>query len=252
MSSTPNTPRELLWYHQLQRENRHLLSLIKKQALDIEKLTTASTSIAQERLRIQNLVSSLEAKAAATTERRREEFEREKEILKRVGRLEEGVERLKREESQAVVGGGGGSQWVGLEQRFDELEERMGRVEDGDMEQLRLRIDALGKAIEVILKGSAAVVEPSIDLETGDEQISAALETGDEQAPAAHAEVDNSMPEVPAEEQLGIQAAHDVESGAKAIEEQMPMELPRKPVKQKRRIGGLNMPFRPTPSDLGM
>ncbi|KAI5273109.1 hypothetical protein E4T47_03649 [Aureobasidium subglaciale] len=241
MSSTPNTPRELLWYHQLQRENRHLLSLIKKQALDIENLTTTSTSIAQERLRIQNLVFSLEAKAAATTERRREEFEREKEILKRVGRLEEGVERLKREGSQAVVGGGGGSQWVGLEQRVDELEERLERVEDGDVEQLRLRIDALGKAIEVMLKRSAAVVEPSIDLETGDEQ-----------APAAHAEVDNSMPEVPAEEQLGIQAAHDVESGAKAIEEQMPMELPRKPVKQKRRIGGLNMPFRPTPSDLGM
>ncbi|KAI5253470.1 hypothetical protein E4T42_02877 [Aureobasidium subglaciale] len=241
MSSTANSPRELLWYYQIQRENRHLLSLIKKQALDIEKLTTASTSIAQEGLQIQNLVSSIEDKAAATTERGREEFEREKEILKRVGRLEEEIERLKREESQAVVGGGWGSQWAGLEQRVDGLEERLGRVEDGDVEQLRLRIDALGKAMEGMLRRSATVDERFLDLETGDEQAS-----------AAHAEVDNSMPEVAAEEQFGIQGAHDVESGAKAIEEQMPVELPRKPVKQKRRIGGLNMPFRPTPSDLGM
>ncbi|KAI5210482.1 hypothetical protein E4T39_00275 [Aureobasidium subglaciale] len=242
MPPTSNSPRELLWYHQLQRENRHLLDLVKKQAIDIEKLTTLTNSTAQERQQLQNLLSSLEAKAASTTQGRREEFEREKEILKRVVLLEERVEVLRRQESQVVVGGGG-SQWEGLEQRVDALEERQERVGEGDVEQLRLRIDALGKAMDVMLKRSSVVVEPSTDIQDGGEH---ETEDTSEQATEDDAEAEAVVPEVPAEKQIARKRSTETASGKNPINKP---ELTK--VTAKSLAGRRIMPFRPTPPDLG-
>ncbi|KAH0130354.1 hypothetical protein KCU67_g16910, partial [Aureobasidium melanogenum] len=95
MPPVSGAPRELLWYHQMQRENRHLLEQIRRQEADLDKIKSQTSADQEQREQIQQLLLELETKQAMATERRREDFEREKEILKRVDKLEKSLDMVR-------------------------------------------------------------------------------------------------------------------------------------------------------------
>lgn len=224
-------PRELLWYHQIQRETRHLLEQISKQQADLDKIKNQSSAGQDQREQIQQLLLDLETRQTTALERRREDFEREKEILKRVGKLEESVEALRRaNESQPMVTEAV-SQWHALEQRLDVLEQRQTKAWDQDMQQLNLRIDALAKTMNDPIKDPTALTthDPSHDNDK-------------EQAP----EVGNNAATVTAGEEVrGATDRNELHA-----EREMSSQRPSDFVQKKRRPGGKHIPFRPTPPDL--
>lgn len=224
-------PRELLWYHQIQRETRHLLEQISKQQVDLDKIKNQSSTDQDQREQIRQLLLDFETRQATALERKREDFEREKEILKRVGNLEESVEMLRKaNESQSMVTGPT-SQWHAFEQRLDVLEQRQTKALEQDVQQLNLRIDSLVKAM------NDSVRNPT---------------TFTKQHP--HSDIDKERA-AEVEQTAGTENVGEKVRGATGSEElqaerEMSSQRPSDFVQKKRRPGEKPIPFRPTPADL--
>jgi hypothetical protein len=226
-------PRELLWYHQIQRETRHLLEQINKQRADLDRINDQSSADHEQREQIQQLILELETKQATATERRREDFEREKEILKRVGKLEESVEVLRRANDSQPMVTGAVSQWHTLEQRLDVLEQRQAKaLEQDDVQQLNLRIDALAKVINNLVKNPTTSTEQHPNREN-DKEPAAEVETI-----AARATLEGQV--------RGEMANERIQTEQETSCQRLPDF-----VQKKRRPGEKCIPFRPTPPDLG-
>lgn len=224
-------PRELLWYHQIQRETRHLLEQISKQQADLDKIKNQSSTDQDQREQIRQLLLDFETRQATALERKREDFEREKEILKRVGNLEESVEMLRKaNESQSMVTGPT-SQWHALEQRLDVLEQRQTKALEQDVQQLNLRIDSLVKAMNDSVRNPTTFTKqhPNNDIDK-------------EQA----AEVEQNA----GTENVGEKARGATDSEEMQAEREMSSQRPSDFVQKKRRPGEKPIPFRPTPADL--
>ncbi|KAI4731078.1 hypothetical protein E4T49_01222 [Aureobasidium sp. EXF-10728] len=232
MPPTSGSPRELLWYHQIQREIRHLLERISKQQADLDKIKSQLSADQEQREQIQHLLSELETKQGTATERRREDFEREKEILRRVGKLEESVEMLRRaHDSQSMVTGPG-SQWQMLEQRLDMLEQRQTTGSEQDIQQLNLRLDTLSRAINSPTKEPNTVVDQHVH-------------DGNSENRAAGGSIDTREASVGEQSTVG-------KAGEKMQPERETSRDRRSDfVQKKRRPGERRIPFRPTPADLG-
>lgn len=225
-------PRELLWYHQIQRETRHLLEQISKQRADLDRIKNQSSADHEQREQIQQLLLELETKQATATERRREDFEREKEILKRIGKLEESVEVLRRANDSQPMVTGAVSQWHTLEQRLDVLEERQTKAsEQDDVQQLNLRVDALAKAMNNSVKNPTTSTEQHPNHENDKE-------------PAAEAEIVAGRATVEGQVRGGM-----ADERTQTERESSCQRLPDF-VQKKRRPGEKCVPFRPTPPDL--
>lgn len=230
MPPVPAAPRELLWYHQIQRETRHLLEQISKQQADLDKIRNQSSTNQDQREQVQQLLVELETKQATYLERKREDFEREKEILKRIGTLEESVEALRRaNESQSMVPGAV-SQWHTLEQRLDVLEQRQTKALEQDVQQLNLRIDALAGEMTKLVKNPDpfAKQHPNHD-----------------QDKSRAAEVEKNVGTATAREKV-----RGVSSEVLQAKREMPSQRPSDFIQKKRRPGEKHIPFRPTPADL--
>ncbi|CAD0113063.1 unnamed protein product [Aureobasidium uvarum] len=232
MPPASGSPRELLWYHQIRRENRHLLEQINKQQVDLDKVRSQSSADQKQREQVQQLLLDLETKQATATERRREDFEREKEILKRIGRLEESVEMLRRAHDSQPMVTGAGSQWQVLEQRLDMLEQRQTTVSGQDMQQLNLRPGTLSRAINTPIKDPITIVSPHVN----------------------HGNNGNRVTEGGTDVRQ-VSAAEQVREGKGKEKMQAERETSRERrsdfVQKKRRPGDRRIPFRPTPADLG-
>ncbi|KAI4718961.1 hypothetical protein E4T48_04845 [Aureobasidium sp. EXF-10727] len=226
MPPASGSPRELLWYHQIQRETRHLLEQISKQQADLDKIKSQSSADQEQREQIQQLLSELETKQGTATERRREDFEREKEILRRVGKLEESVEMLRRAHDRP------GSQWQMLEQRLDMLEQRQTTGSEQDIQQLNLRLDTLSRAINSPIKG------PSIGVDQH-------VKGGNNENRAAEGSTDTR--EASVEEQSTVGKAKEKMQPERETSRDRRSDF----VQKKRRPGERRIPFRPTPADLG-
>ncbi|KAG9949009.1 hypothetical protein KCU85_g4583, partial [Aureobasidium melanogenum] len=224
-------PRELLWYHQMQRESRHLLEQVKRQQVDLDKIKSQSSADQKQREQVQQLLLEFETKQVTATERRREDFEREKEMLKRLDELEKSLDVLhgvndSQPEASAAV-----NQWQTLEQRLAVLEQCQTKAPELDVHKLNLRIDALAKAMNNPVKDTNKLVDQHVNHEDKDQ--------------AADAGNDTTVTSV----------VEQVREGA--TKEKMPSErepsLQRRPsfVLPKRRPGDRTIPFKPTPSDLG-
>ncbi|KAH0292218.1 hypothetical protein M436DRAFT_78857 [Aureobasidium namibiae CBS 147.97] len=231
MPPVSTAPRELLWYHQIQRETRHLLEQISKQQADLDKLKNQSSTDQKQREQSQQLLLELETKQATALERRREDFEREKEILKRIGKLEESVEALRRaNESQSMVTGAA-SQWHTLERRLDILEQNQAKSLQQDVQRLNLRIDALAKEMKNSIKDPNTFAKQRSD-------------PSNDKGSAAEAE-----------KNAGTANAGDKVRGATDSEElqaerEISSQRPSDFVQKKRRPGEKHIPFRPTPPEL--
>lgn len=224
-------PRELLWYHQIQRETRHLLEQISKQQADLDKLKNQASTDQDQSEQVQQLLLEIGTKQATALERKREDFEREKEKLKRIGKLEECVEVLRKaNESQAMITGAV-SQWHTLEQRLDVLEQSQTKALEHDVQQLNMRIDALAREMTKLVKkpDPFAKQHPSHDNNKNRaaevEKIAGTTTAGEKVRGATSSE------ELPAEREMSSQRPSDF-------------------VQKKRRPGEKRIPFRPTPADL--
>jgi chromosome segregation ATPase len=232
MPPVSGTPRELLWYHQIQRENRHLLEQIGKQQAELDKIKNKSSADQGQREQTQQLLMELETRQATVTERRREGFEREKEILKRVGKLEESIEMLRKANDSQPVVTGAISQCHALEQRLGVLEQHRIRAPEHDLEQLNLRIDALARVVNSFSKNSTISVEQHTNHESDKE-------------PRAEDDTDARKTNA------GKQVRREPSSGELHIQREMSSERRSDFVQKKRRPGEKHIPFRPTPPDLG-
>ncbi|CAD0093007.1 unnamed protein product [Aureobasidium vineae] len=232
MPPASGSPRELLWYHQIQRENRHLLEQINRQQVELEKIKSQSSADQKQREQVQQLLSELETKQATATERRREDFEREKEILKRIGKLEESVEMLRRAHDSQPMVTGTGSQWQMLEQRLDMLEQRQTTASEQDMQQINLRIDTLSRAINKPFKVPITLADQHVNYVNNENR-------------AAEGSTDTCQ----------MSAGEQVRGGKGEEKMQPERETSRERrsdfVQKKRRPGDRRIPFRPTPADLG-
>lgn len=225
-------PRELLWYHQIQKETRHLLEQISKQQADLDRIKNQSIADQEQREQIQQLLLELETKQGTATERRREDFEREKEILKRVGKLEESVEVLRRANDSQPMVTGAGSQWHTLEQRLDLLEQRQAKASgQDDVQQLSLRIDALAKAMNNSVKNPTTSTEQHPNHENDNESA--------------------AEPEKVAERAtVGGQVRDEMVNEKTQTERETSCQRLPDFIQKKRRPGEKCIPFRPTPADL--
>ncbi|KAH0372860.1 hypothetical protein KCU65_g770, partial [Aureobasidium melanogenum] len=231
MPPVSGVPRELLWYHQIQRENRHLLEQVKRQQADLDKIKSQQSADQEQREQIQQLLLELETKQATANERRREDFEREKDMLKRVNELEESLDVLCRANDSQPMATAAVNQWQTLEQRLDVLEQRQTKVPELDVQQLNLKIDALAKVMNNPIKETSNLTDQHINHENKD--------------PGAEAVGDVIItPEV--------EQAREGTPKEKMQSEREP-SLQRRPsfVLPKRRPGAKRIPFRPTPPDLG-
>jgi hypothetical protein len=234
MPPVSGAPRELLWYHQIQRENRHLLEQIGKQQAELDKIKNKSTADQGQRDQIQQLLLELETRQATVTERRREDFEREKEILKRLGKLEESIEMLRKANDSQPVAAGAVSQCHALGQRLDVLEQHQTKVSHKDVQQLNLRIDALARAMNSSVKNSTMPTEQHTDHRLGEERT---------------AEADTDAGKVNAGKQARREPTRNTEE--LHIQREISSERRSDFVQKKRRPGEKHIPFRPTPPDLG-
>ncbi|KAI4786635.1 hypothetical protein E4T44_13822 [Aureobasidium sp. EXF-8845] len=232
MPPVPGAPRELLWYHQIQRENRHLLEQIDKQQAELNSIKNKSSADQAQRGQIQQLLLELETTQASVTERRREDFEREKEILKRVGKLEESLEMLRKANDSQPMAAGTVSQCHALGQRLDVLEQHQTKVSDKDVQQLNMRIDALARAMNDSVKNSTIPAEQRNDHGFDKEQ------TGE-----ADTDPGKAITKKQVGEELGNEELH--------IHREVSSERRSDFVQKKRRPGERHIPFRPTPPDLG-
>jgi chromosome segregation ATPase len=232
MPPVSGAPRELLWYHQIQRENRHLLEQISKQQADIDKMKNKSPADQGQSEQIQQLLLELESRQATVTERRREDFEREKEILKRVGKLEESIEMLRKASDSQPVGTEAVSQWNALGQRLDVLEQRQTKDPEQDMQQLNLRIDALARAVNNFSKNPNIPIEQRTNHETDKERT---------------AEVDTDAGKAITGKQAGEELGNEELHTHREVSGERRSDF----VQKKRRPGEKHIPFRPTPPDLG-
>lgn len=231
MAPASAAPRELLWYHQMQRENRHLLEQLRKQQADLDKIKSQSSADQEQREQIQQLLLNLETKQATATERRREDFEREKEMLKRVSKLEESFEMLRRANDSQPTAAAAVNQCQTLEERLDVLEQRQTKALQLDVPHLKPRIDALALVMNNPVKDPSNLTHQHANHEAKD------------QAAEAYSDAAVMSPE-------------GLVRGGKG-KEKMPSE--REPscekrssfVQKKRRAGEKRIPFRPTPADLG-
>lgn len=215
----------------MQRENRHLLEKIRKQEADLDKVKSQASADQEQREQIQRLLFELETKQAAATERRREDFEREKEILKRVNKLEESFEMLRRANDSQPMATAAANQFQTLEQRLDALEQHQAKVPQLDVQELNLRTDAMAQVMNNPVKNSSHFAHQHANHE--------------DKGQAAEACSD-----------APVTSAGDLIRKGKD-KEGMPSE--REPsyerrssfVPKKRRAGEKRIPFRPTPADLG-
>ncbi|KAG9629463.1 hypothetical protein KCU64_g17455, partial [Aureobasidium melanogenum] len=231
MPPVSGTPRELLWYHQMQRENRHLLEQIRRQEADLDKIKSRSSADQEQREQIQQLLLEFETKQATAIERRREDFEREKEILKRVDKLEKSLDMLRGANNSQPMATAAVNQWQTLEQRLEMLEQRQTKVPELDVRQLNLRIDALAKVV------NSPVTDPS---NTNDQHVN--HEDKDQAAEAGGDAIVTSA----------VEQAREATAKEKMQAEREPSLQRRSSfVPKKRRPGDKRIPFRPTPPDLG-
>ncbi|CAD0091647.1 unnamed protein product [Aureobasidium mustum] len=230
MPSVTVAPRELLWYHQMQRENRHLLEQVKRQQADLDKIKSQSSADQEQREQIKQRLSELETKQATTTDRRREDFEREKEILKRVGKLEESFETLRRANDSQPMATAAVNQWQTLEQRLDMLEQRHARVPELDVQQLNQRINALAKVVNNPVKDPRNLGHQHANNESMDQAAGA----GDDATRTSGGR------------QIGE------EKGKEKMQTEREPSLQRRSsfVQTRRRAGEKLISFRPTPPDL--
>jgi hypothetical protein len=225
-------PRELLWYHQIQRETRHLLEQISKQQADLDNIKQQSSADQGQREQIQQLLLELETRQATATERRREDFEREKDILKRVGKLEESVEMLRRANDSQPVATGAVSQWHALGPRLDMLEQRQTKAPEQDVQQLNLRIDALARAMNNFVKNRPTIVEQHPHHQNDKERVT---------------EADTDAGKATTVEQARGSRDEEKSQTERGMSSQRLSDF----VQKKRRPGEKHIPFRPTPPDLG-
>lgn len=231
MPPASGAPRELLWYHQMQRENRHLLEQIRKQQAELDKIKSQSSGDQEQREQIHQRLLKLETKQSTATERRREDFEREKEILKRVSKLEESCEMLHRANDSQPTATPAVNQWQTLEQRLDALEQRPTKVPQLDVQQLSLRIDALAQVINSPVKDPSNLTHQNANHEEKDQA-----------APACSGASVTTAGEL----------AREGKGKEKMTSEREPSYERRSSfVQKKRRAGEKRIPFRPTPADLG-
>lgn len=234
MAPVSGAPRELLWYHQIQRENHHILERINKQQADIDKINGQLSINQGQAEQAQQIISELEAKQVTATERRREDFEQEKDILKRISELEVSVQALRRANDSQPVATDTTSQWQTLEQRLDTIQNNQTTASDQNMQQLKLRMDELERSVT----------------NTGGRSVGPVQQGAGERAIEPAPEADLSIPGVAAGDQSRGGQAKDVATQESESECQ-PNERPPVPVQQLRRLGRERMPFRPTPPDLG-
>ncbi|THV76736.1 hypothetical protein D6C78_00392 [Aureobasidium pullulans] len=234
MAPIPGAPRELLWYHQIQRENRHILERINKQQADMVNISGQLSINQRQAEQAQQILSELEAKQVTATERRREDFEQEKDILKRISELEDSVQALRRANDSQPVATGTTSQWQTLEQRLDTIENNQTTASDQDMQQLKLRMDELERGMT----------------NTAGRSVGSVQQGAGERAIESVPEADLSVPGVAAGDQSRAGQAKDIATQESESECQS-NERPSVPVQQIRRLGRERMPFRPTPPDLG-
>jgi hypothetical protein len=232
MPPVPGAPRELLWYNQIQRENRHLLEQIGKQQAELDKIKNRSSANQAQREQIQQLLLEFETRQATATERRREDFEREKEILKRVGKLEESIEMLRKANDSQPMAAGAASQCHALGQRLEVLEQHQTKVSDKDVQQLNLRIDALARAMNGSVKSSTIPSEQHTDHGSEKEQTTKG---------------DTDCRKATTEKQVGEELRNEELHAHREVSSQRRSDF----VQKKRRPGEKHIPFRPTPPDLG-
>jgi hypothetical protein len=233
MPPVPAAPRELLWYHQIQRETRQLLEQIGKQQAELDKIKQQSSADQGQREQLQQLLLlELETRQATATERRREDFEREKDILKRVGKLEESVEMLRRANDSQPVVTGAVSQWHALGQRLEMLEQRQTKAPEQDVQQLNLRIDALARAMNDSVKNHSTIVEQHPHHENDKERVPEADTDAAKATTVEQARRSRDKEKSQTEREMSSQRLSDF-------------------VQKKRRPGEKHIPFRPTPPDLG-
>ena len=231
MPANSAAPRELLWYHQIQRETRHLLEQISKQQADLDRIKDQSSADQEQREQIQQLLLELETKQATATKRRREDFEREKEILKRVGKLEESVEVLRKANDSQPVVTGAVSQWHTLEQRLDVLEQRQAKASEQDVQQLNLRIDALAEARSNYTKNPTTSTEQQPNHENNKESAAEPEKVAERATVGGQVRDEMVKEKTQTERETSCQRLPDF-------------------VQKKRRPGEKCIPFRPTPPDL--
>ncbi|KAG9620686.1 hypothetical protein KCU77_g20219, partial [Aureobasidium melanogenum] len=231
MPPVSGTPRELLWYHQMQRENRHLLEQIRRQEADLDKIKSRSSADQEQREQIQQLLLEFETKQATAIERRREDFEREKEILKRVDKLEKSLDMLRGANDTQPMATTAVNQWQTLEQRVDVLEQRQSKVPKLDVRQSNLRIDALAKVVNNPVTNPSNLIDRHINHEDRDQ----AVEAGDDATVTS----------------AGEQAREGTTKEKMQAEREPSLQRRSSFVVKKRRPGDKRIPFRPTPPDLG-
>ncbi|KAG9810299.1 hypothetical protein KCU63_g21238, partial [Aureobasidium melanogenum] len=231
MPPVSGAPRELLWYHQMQRENRHLLEQIRRQEADLDKIKSQSSADQEQREQIQQLLLELETKQATATERRREDFEREKEILKRVDKLEKSLDMLRGANDTQPMATEAVNQWQTLEQRLDVLEQRQNKVPELDVRQLKLRIDALAKVMNNPVPDPSNFIDQHVNHEDKDQAAEA----------SAGATVTSA----------GEQTREGTAKEKMQAEREPSLQRRSSFVLKKRRPGDKRIPFRPTPPDLG-
>jgi chromosome segregation ATPase len=234
MPPATTAPRELLWYHQLQRENRHLLERINQQQTDMDKIKTQMSASQGRADETRQMLSELDAKQAAGIERRREEFEHEKEILRRVRALEDAVEALrKRDDSQAVLSGIT-NQCDTLEQRMGDMENRQVTTSDQNMQHLKLRLNLLEQAMIVPGKDSAF---KGIQ-ESSEEQVAKVISEVSESA-----KINQRKEGEIARQTRNDEIRSEPQSPDRVVQPKV-VQLRRRPEREKR------IPFRPTPPDV--
>ncbi|KAG9520984.1 hypothetical protein KCV07_g3900, partial [Aureobasidium melanogenum] len=232
MPPVSGAPRELLWYHQMQRENRHLLEQIRKQEADLDKIKSQTSADQEQREQIQQLLLELETKQATATERRREDFEREKEILKRVDKLEKSLDMLRGANDSQRMATAAVNQWHTLEHRLEMLEQRQTKVPELDVRQLNLRIDALAKVVNNPVTESSNLLDQHVNHEDKDQT----------------AEAGGSATVTSA----GEQAREGTAKEKMQAEREPSLQRRSSFVLKKRRPGDKRViPYRPTPLDLG-
>ncbi|KAG9556639.1 hypothetical protein KCU71_g20634, partial [Aureobasidium melanogenum] len=232
MPAVSGAPRELLWYHQMQRENRHLLEQIRRQEADLDKIKSQTSADQEQREQIQQLLLELETKQAMATERRREDFEREKEILKRVDKLEKSLDMLRGASDSQRMATAAVNQWHTLEHRLEMLEQRQTKVPELDVRQLNLRIDALAKVMNNPVTESSNLLDQHVNHEDKDQT----------------AEAGGSATVTSA----GEQAREGTAKEKMQAEREPSLQRRSSFVLKKRRPGDKRViPYRPTPLDLG-
>lgn len=147
MAPSFSAPRELLWYHQLQKETRHLLERVKRQQAEVESVRKELSVSEGQKKELQETVSQLEANQVTSAARKREDFEREKQLLKRISDLESSVAALKRANENQPLDE--------VTRRLQSLDDRIVHVEKhqtttlhdkGDTAHLQMRLEKLEKA----------------------------------------------------------------------------------------------------------